>query len=431
MSRSSIPSPNPVALLPELPALSEAEQRQVLAQAYTACREDTLSLAVTLTEAEYCQQAEASFSPVGWHLGHIAYTESLWLLEHLGGQAGSEPAYCRLFAADGLPKAERQNLPPLPVVMAYLEAVRQRVLTYLETAPVAEHLRWWCWLLQHEGQHAETMSLVLSLHRQRQGGWFLQRQPVRPAVKVGLKPLPPPISLSPATVELGFAGPHAIDNEQPPQSVTVGALMVDATPVTQGAYRHFMAAGGYENPEIWSAAGWAWQQQAQVSTPLYWQEDPAWERHPVCGVSFYEADAYARWVGKRLPTEAEWVRLARAYQPLAPYPWGTDWPTLRHCNHGGYYQGTTPVGQFSPSPGGAVDLLGNVWEWTTTWFEGYPGFQAFPYRGYSQAYFDGEHRVLRGGSWATRPWGLRRSVRNWYQPQVRQVLAGFRCVQGE
>ena len=147
----------------------------------------------------------------------------------------------------------------------------------------------------------------------------------------------------------------------------------------------------------------------------------------------YEADAYACFVGKRLPTEAEWERAAR-WQPatdtVQSMPWGEAPPSLHRGNFGGDRGGVTTVGQFPAgrSATGCDDLMGNVWEWTSTWFEGYPDFRPYPYEGYSQVYFDRAHRVLRGGSWATQAWVLRPSFRNWYQPEVRQIFAGFRCV---
>jgi formylglycine-generating enzyme required for sulfatase activity len=153
-------------------------------------------------------------------------------------------------------------------------------------------------------------------------------------------------------------------------------------------------------------------------------------------VNWYEADAYARFVGKRLPTEAEWEKAAR-WNPQTghgtTYPWGDALPTAQHCNHDHWIGHTTPVDAYpaGQSAVGCYDLLGNVWEWTSSPFQGYLGFKPYPYAGYSQAYFDGQHKVLRGSSWTTRPWTLRSTFRNWYHPHVRQVLAGFRCAHAD
>jgi formylglycine-generating enzyme required for sulfatase activity len=169
----------------------------------------------------------------------------------------------------------------------------------------------------------------------------------------------------------------------------------------------------------------------QVTQPLYWKDELEWEHHPVQGVSWYEADGYARFVGKRLPTEMEWEKAASWNQltkQRQPYPWGKAEPA-GHCNHHQAIGHTTPVDAYpeGKSSYGCYDLLGNVWEWTDSWFDGYNGFTSYPYRGYSQVYFDENHRVLRGGSWATFQWGLRCAFRNWYHPHVREILAGFRC----
>ncbi|ASC69785.1 sulfatase-modifying factor protein [Halomicronema hongdechloris C2206] len=377
-----------------------------------------------LTPSEYGQQAHADFSPVGWHLGHIAFTESLWILEHLAGQNGSPSAYRRLFAADGLPKAERQNLPDLATVLDYLAQVRQRVWEYLETAPLQQERLWW-WLLQHESQHAETISWVLAMHRRAQHPVPTSsgQSPVVAAVNG-----PDMVSIPRTTVQLGYGGVEALDNEGPAATVTVEPFWIDRYPVTCGAYRRFMEAGGYYCPDWWSTEGWAWLQAHPVQQPFYWSGQAAMEQHPVCGVSWYEADAYARWLGNRLPTEAEWEVAARG-QHGCLYPWGEDGPDISRCNHHHQMGQTTPVGSYPQgcSAWGCEDMLGNVWEWTATCFAGYAGFMAYPYQGYSQAYFDGRHRVLRGGSWATRRWALRSSFRNWYHPHMRQVFAGFRC----
>lgn len=371
--------------MPPWHLLSPDQARAELRRAFHACRQRTLALATDLTEAERCRQAHPAFSPIGWHLGHIAFTEALWILEQLQGQAIATPAQRRLFAADGLPKAERQHLPDLAASLAFLATVRDRTLAYLDQAPVLDQLRLWLWLLQHESQHLETATLVLTLHRWPQPPAGLPTVPLSPEAAVGQW-----LTFAGGQGQMGCDRPDALDNERPVHTVTVAPFALAATPVTVGEYRDFMAAGGYDTADWWTAAGWQWRQAAGITQPRYWpgedRGDGEGDRHPVCGVSWYEADAYARFRGLRLPTEPEW-----------------EWAAQR-----------TPL------------TLG-VWEWTTTWFEGYPGFQPFPYRGYSQAYFDGQHRVLRGASAATGLPCQRPSFRNWYHPHVRELFAGIRC----
>ncbi|MBW4583222.1 MAG: SUMF1/EgtB/PvdO family nonheme iron enzyme [Tildeniella nuda ZEHNDER 1965/U140] len=434
-----------------------------------ACRTATLALFQTVDYEAFCQQAHSDFSPIGWHLGHIAYTESLWLLEHFAGRSPQFPDYRRLFAADSLPKAERVYLPDLAEVQAYLSTVRAAVFVYLETAPLDEQERLWRWLLQHESQHGETIALVLELirrqeaesrgqetggrrqeaegRRQKAGGegggsqgrqkaGELKTQNSKPLLPTPHSPLPTPPSpmlcIPAGSFECGNDSIEALDNERPVHRVYLDTYWLDRTPVTCEEYAVFMAAGGYQDLRWWSAAGWEWLQAALVTEPLYWSDAPDRAYHPVCGVSWYEADAYARFVGKRLPTEAEWEKAA-SWHPIArqrqTYPWGALEPNANDCNGNHAVGQTTPVDAYPTgvSPSGCYDLLGNVWEWTATWFDRYAGFEAYPYRGYSEAYFDGQHRVLKGGSWATQTSSMRCAFRNWYHPHVREILAGFRC----
>ncbi|MGD1857590.1 MAG: SUMF1/EgtB/PvdO family nonheme iron enzyme [Leptolyngbyaceae cyanobacterium] len=395
------------------------------------CREGTLALVHSINQTVLQQQAHADFSPVGWHLGHIAFTESLWILEHLAQQPCPFPHYRTLFAADGLPKAQRQQLPSLEELLEFLADVRQRTFSYLDRAPVAEQMRLWHWLLQHECQHSETMSLVMALHRV-QGQVTPLKAPISGASPSGPTGM---VAIAGGTVSLGLDVDHdelkraiAIDNERPSHWVDVEPYQIDRTPVTCEQYQRFISAGGYQDRQWWCDAGWRWLQSANVTQPLYWpaQNLTAFAQHPVSGVNWYEATAYARFVGKRLPTEAEWALATKGLESKLPSLLASD---QLNCNHRLGY--TCPVGASAQSVSdyGCHDLLGNVWEWTQSWFHPYPGFQAYPYRGYSEIYFDERHRVLRGGSWATRSWALRPSFRNWYEPHVRELFMGFRCAQ--
>ncbi|NEQ30328.1 MAG: ergothioneine biosynthesis protein EgtB [Leptolyngbya sp. SIO4C5] len=416
------------------------QTRSHLRQAYLACRADTLALASSLDDTAFYQQAHPDFSPIGWHLGHIGFTESLWILEHLAQRPCPFPQYRQLFAADGLPKAERQNLPDLPTLLTYLDTLRAEVLDYLAIAPLAQQSRLWHWLLQHESQHYETMMMVQQMHRLGEGetgemrkletiktenaGQFSNQRLLStsyycyPSASSSLSATPHLIPAGP--FQMGYDGIEAIDNEAPAYSVYLDDFYVDPYPVTQTEFQQFMAAGGYREQQYWSAAGWEWLQQARVERPLYWRSHS--DDAPVCGVSWYEAAAYACFVGKRLPTEAEWEKAMQAHSvsEVTPATDGRGDPRL--------YNGSDRAKAVPTAQSALAASCGQVWEWTASWFTGYRGFLAYPYRGYSQAYFDGQHRVLRGGSWATRPWARRTTFRNWYHPHVRQVFAGFRCV---
>ncbi len=441
-----------------------AQLKEIIADAMHQCRLGTLDLFKGIDYATFCHQAHPDFSPAGWHLGHIAYTESLWLLERGAGMPPSFPQYRQLFVADGLPKTQRVQLPPLAEILHYLETVREQALSYLETVDLDKQERLWRWLIQHESQHGETIAFVLQLQRwgvgsrERQGdkGTRGTRGPhVSEAGRspVGIRgegdkgtggilyPSQPSdidqmVEIPAGEFEQGNESIDALDNERPVHRINLETYWIDRYPVTCGQYRSFMEAGGYQNPSWWSAAGWEWLQCQQVTQPLYWADHLCWTNHPVCGVSWYEAEAYARFDGKRLPTEAEWEKAAGwdvENGVRRTYPWGEAALDSDRTNYDNLFSQTTPVDAYpaGQSAYGLHDTLGNVWEWTTSVFQGYEGFESYPYAGYSKVYFDGQHQILKGGSWATRPWALRCSFRNWYYPNVRQILAGFRCARSE
>lgn len=392
------------------------------------CRQGTLKIFAGIDNTTLCTQADGDFSPIGWHLGHIAYTEELWLLGKCAGMPPLFPEKHQLWAADGLPKSQRQYLPPMAEIIEYLNTVRSKVFEYLQVAALADEERLWWFLLQHESQHCETIAFVQEMHRLEAGK--SSNFPVAPATILD-SPVPR-IEIPAGEFEMGADFVNVLDNERSPHRVYLETYSIDPYPATCKQYSQFMKAVGYGDRKFWSPAGWEWLQANPVDRPLYWSEDLSRSDRPVCGVSYYEAEAYCNFVGKRLPTEAEWEKAAswdEARGSKRRYPWGEGEPDSNRCNCDRAFGQTTAVGYFpdGASAYGCGDMLGNVWEWTASWFDGYDGFEFFPYRGYSQTYFDGKHRVLKGGSWATRPWALRCSFRNWYYPEVRQIFAGFRC----
>lgn len=401
------------------------------AAAFGELRASTLALFDDVDDADFRHQLHPDFSPVGWHLGHIAYTEGAWILKKAADRALPRPELEQTFHVEGLAKADRHAIPGFDVVAEYAQEVRSEVLDWFGTTRDASedrHARLVNFVLQHECQHNETISLLQ--HFARANG---RADPVAGAPDIAYLAIPG------GTARVGSAEAAAMDNEGPVHDVAVAPFALARYPVTQSQFAAFMAEGGYGARALWSAEGWAWRQANAIDHPLYWTQDAP--DHPVSGVSWYEADAFCRWAGARLPTEHEWEWAATG--PVAgdgprDTPWGGALPDWRHCacearrsdpdspNGPG---GTAPVGAYprGASPFGVDDMLGNVWEWTSSIFSPYPGFDPWPYPGYSQAYFDGCHRVLRGGSWATRRWAMRTSFRNWYLPGIRQILAGFRC----
>jgi gamma-glutamyl hercynylcysteine S-oxide synthase len=423
-------------------ALPLTDLKHEIRQRYLQTRATTLSLFANLDSEFFYRQAHPDFSPMGWHLGHIGFTEGLWLLEHGADQKPLFSEYRQLFAADGLPKVQRQQLPSLAEVCDYLTEIRRQVFEYLDDAPLEQQAWLWLWLIQHESQHCETMTWVLHLHQlhaSRPEYIALQVPSADPprSPKKQERKLPTTVSLAEMVrieagpFRCGNDGVEALDNEKPEHTISLGTYWIDQTPVTCGAYARFMDAGGYTERQWWSEAGWVWLQDSPVTHPRYWNLAEM-ESHPVSGVSWFEADAYARFMGKRLPTEAEWEKAASWHPRLATrqtYPWGEAAPDRQYCNFGGQPGQTTPVTDYPQgrSAYGCYDMLGNVWEWTDTWFHPYKGYMSFPYEGYSQTYFDDQHRVLKGGSWAVQAPVLRCAFRNWYYPSIREHFAGFRC----
>ncbi|MET8141094.1 ergothioneine biosynthesis protein EgtB [Sphaerisporangium sp. NPDC005288] len=406
------------------------------------------SLAYTDVDDEVLvRQHSPIMSPLVWDLAHVGNYEELWVLREAGGLTPLRPEIDEMYDAFAHPRGERPALPLLrpDEARAYIAGVRGRVLDVLDAAdlsrpdPLCSQGLVFGLVMQHEHQHDETMLATLQLC----GLPGLVRDGDLPAGRpAGAAEVLVPAG--PFTAGTG-ALPWAYDNERPAHRVDLPAYWIDRFPVTCGAYTAFLDDGGYEDPRWWSPGGWEWRVRREVRAPLFWtREAGAWWRtrfgrpepvpaeEPVQHVSWFEADAYARWAGRRLPTEAEWEK-ACGWDPHAgrarAYPWGDAEPGPRHANLGHRASRPAPVGAFpsGASPCGAEQMIGEVWEWTSSCFLPYPGFRAFPYRQYSEVFFGDHYRVLRGGSWATHPSAVRTTFRNWDLPHRRQIFAGLRC----
>ncbi|HEY2429454.1 MAG TPA: SUMF1/EgtB/PvdO family nonheme iron enzyme, partial [Acidimicrobiales bacterium] len=298
-------------------------------------------------------------------------------------------------------------------------------------------------VVQHEHQHDETMLATLQL---------MAAPGYRPVAAPDAAPAPGFVPAAEVRLPGGefvmgtSSDPWALDNERPAHPAHLSPFWLDATPVTNAAYADFVADGGYADRRWWTAEGWEWRGGARAEHPQYWErsgEGWAVDRFgrphalvadaPVQHVCWYEADAYARWAGKRLPTEAEWEYAASWGRDGRKHrwPWGDVEPTPAHASLwlGPSAFGPAPVTAHpaGANPWGVVGLIGGVWEWTASDFTGHPGFRAHPYREYSEVFFGPDHKVLRGGSWATHPSCIRATFRNWDYPVRRQIFAGFRC----
>ncbi|HEX5731704.1 MAG TPA: ergothioneine biosynthesis protein EgtB [Blastocatellia bacterium] len=404
------------------------------------------------SEADLRRPPGEGFRPILWHLGHVGAFEGYWILQRVKGERTISPAYDVIFDPIKTPRDDSTNLPPIPEIESYLARVREEVFDFLRSPasnshPLVRDGYLFHMVLEHEYQHQETLAYLLQMLDTRLKDGSDLKSPVanlKSPDRVGGEM----VHVPGGPFELGSRGyPFAYDNEQPPHTVELGDFRIDRYPVTNSEYERFIEARGYDTRSLWSDEGWAWKEENKIEHPLYWsrahdgsawvvremfREIPAPPDHPVTGVSWHEASAYARFVGKRLPTEAEWEKAA-SWDPETKskrrFSWGDEPATAGLANFASHNWSTTPVTAYpgGRSAYGCFDMTGNVWEWTSSVFVPYPGFEAYPYREYSELWFDGDHRVLKGGSWVTREPLLRVSFRNFFRPRFRAAFAGFRC----
>jgi iron(II)-dependent oxidoreductase len=413
-------------------------------------RARTIRLTEPITDEDLRLQHNPLMSPIVWDLGHIAHFEELWLNRNVHGtvEFGEMPGIYNPFEH---PRRVRGalDLPGRDEVLEILAEVRQRVLEKIETLdleagdPLLRDGYVYAMVAQHEYQHNETILQTLQL---KLGEPYRAPRSImvpEPGIDVAIGSM---VRFPGGAVPIGTNDRRAAyDNERPQHLVELRPFHIDVAPVTNGQYLEFMEDGGYRRRELWSDTGWTWKEADGADSPKYWSRvGPTWHarmfdrtgpvdpRRPVCHVTYHEAEAYARWAGKRLPNEFEWeaaasVDPATGEQRLFPWgnaPWTPDKANLDQLSFD-----TAPVGAYplNVSPLGCYGMIGDVWEWTSSDFAGYPGYQTFPYPEYSEVFFGTEYKVLRGGSFATRPGAVRNTFRNWDYPIRRQIFSGFRC----
>ena len=415
----------------------------------------------TLAVLEECDEAQrelppylATVNPLRWELCHVAWFQDHFVLQRGLGLDTTDPEAERLFdsAAVGHERRWRQEPLSQAAVRSYLTTVSDRVLDELARRELTTELRDLVLLgVFHEDMHGEAFTYT------RQALGF---QPPISAVQPTISAVQPAAATSPAPAgdvevvggsfrlgaedDCGFA----FDNERHAHEVKLAPFRIARLPVSQGELEAFVNEGGYELAEVWSAAGWRWRQSISAEHPLYWKRDGegGWlRRHfdewlpvepelPAVHVSWYEADAWCRWAGRRLPSEAEWEAAAaaeieggRLAATKRSHPWGEAPPDAELANLDERVVGCVPRGAHAAgdTPLGCRQLYGNVWEWTESTFAPYPDFVPGVYGDYSEPWF-GARKVLRGGCWATRARMLRNTLRNFFTPDRRDVYAGFR-----
>jgi len=393
---------------------SVSRPKAAIADRLAEARERTLALIEPLDDEQLNRVYSPILSPLAWDLGHIANFEELWLVQTIGDREPLHGDLGRFYDAIENPRKTRGELPILrdAELRAYLSDVRERTLEVLDEVeieadaedPLLREAFVYELLLAHEHQHNETM---LQLLQMVDGYEPVRSEPVPGAAGTG----PEMVAVDGGEHIVGAPGKgFAYDNERPRHAVELGPFEIDRAPVTNGAYIQFIEETGAEPPMYWERDGEGWVRTAMG------RREPVDPAHPVIHVSWHEADAFARWAGKRLPTEHEWEAACA----------GAD---RERANLDQLSFGTAPAGAHADAPAscGAVQMLGDVWEWTSSDFLAYPGFAPFPYPEYSQVFFGDTYKVLRGGAWATRTNTIRPSFRNWDLPQRRQIFAGFRC----
>jgi gamma-glutamyl hercynylcysteine S-oxide synthase len=401
-------------------------------------RRRTLQLLAPVPDAEQRGQVSALMSPLCWDLAHIGHYEELWLVREVAGAPPTNPAFDDVYDAFKHPRRDRPSLDLLDAAgaRAFDAAVRERVLEVLDGLeldngdPLLDGGFVYGMVVQHEHQHDETLLATLQLmedfaHPDADGSG---------GVAVEAHALPRDVLIPGGDYQVGTdTDPWAYDNERPAHVVELAPYRIDTTAVTNRAYREFVDDGGYDDPTHWTDEGWKWRTEADLVAPQYWtratnggwnrrrygRTEPVPPHEPVQHVCWDEADAYARWSGARLPTEAEWEVAAQGTPRAGADLW----------REGARRFAPAPVGTADDvvSAHGAHGMLGGVWEWTASDFLAYPRFRSFPYREYSEVFFGPDYKVLRGGSWATHPAAMRTTFRNWDYPIRRQIFAGFRC----
>ena len=428
--------------------LSTQSTAPALMRRLQAARQRTLMLASDLNGEQLLGPRLAIVNPPLWEVAHVAWFQEHWCLRY---RAPGDLAPSLVRDADVLYNSAiaahdtRWDLPLLPfdAVLDYLARVLDRVLERLEREPENSVLRYFAELAAcHEEMHCEAFTYT----RQTLG-----YAPPRIAIHASAGEGPWPGDVPVAGGEF-FLGAHpgeafVFDNEKWAHRTQLPAFSIARAAVTNSEFSEFVDAAGYQRREWWSNAGWEWRNSARANAPVYWiKQEGKWLQRvydqlaplsphvAVMHVNWYEAEAWCRWAGRRLPSEAAWEQAASAAPDdracagcKRTYPWGEDAPDDAHANLFGVCNAITDVAAFGAgdSAWGCRQMLGNVWEWTADWFDPYPGFVRDPYQEYSEPWF-GNHKVLRGGCFATSASLLRNTWRNFYTPERRDVFAGFR-----
>jgi iron(II)-dependent oxidoreductase len=421
-----------------------------LLDALLDARSVELQLLQDLTDAQMLGRRAHFLEPPIWEMGHVGWFQEYWILRHLDGRAPLLRGGDAIYDAFNVPYGQRwdHRYPSRRQTAEYIAAVLERSVARLDArTPSTEEAYFYTLAGLHEDMHTENLILILQTigyGRPRLAGLHpaAARPPIDPAYR------PRDVAVPGGRFILGATPdePFVFDNEKWAHPVEVQPFRIASTPVTNAEFMQFVDEGGYRRRPLWDRRGWEWRRRERAEQPLFWvrgHDGRWWERrfdavvpldpwHPVVHVNWYEARAFCRWAGRRLPTEAEW-EMAATLEPATGdkrrFPWGDEPPTPERANLDFRAGGTVDVRALpdGDSPVGCRQMIGNVWEWVDDTFQPYPGFQCDPYKEYSEPYF-GRKKVLRGGGWTTRSRLIRSTWRNFYMRHRRNIVAGFRTV---
>lgn len=411
-------------------------------------RRRTLQLIDGLSEEQLMGPRLPTVNPLRWEIGHVAHFYAAFVLRQLGDRGEVLPGQDELYDSFIVDHDDRWDLalPSTPETLRFMEEVQSRVLGSLGSEPDPAETYLCLLAVQHEDMHDEAFLMTRQTLEYPAPRLPRERDPR--TAEAG--PLPGDVEIPGGRFALGASPdcPFVFDNEKWGHELEVAPFRIARAPVTNRQYAEFVEQRGYEQRDLWSYQGWCWRTKTGAQHPGHWRaQDGRWEARafdtwrplaqdsPVIHVCWYEAEAFCRWAGRRLPTELEW-EVAASGEPdgdrLAVrrrrFPWGDEEATPERANLDAWWGGPLDVVALpgGDSAFGCRQMLGNVWEWTASPFYPYPGFLIdHPYREYSAPWF-GYHKVLRGGAWFSRARLLRNTFRNFYLPDRRDVLAGFR-----
>ena len=429
----------------------ELQKNNELLQQFKETRNRTLELVKNLEKDDFVVQTAPYMSPPKWHIGHVS-----WIYEAIISKIDKNYKFHSKELSEYLNSYYQQfglphdkglrgiiSRPTTNEIFQYFNTINQKVEKFIETHELNEQEKKLIITgFHHECQHQEL--LVYDLQHLLAEQYLPVRKNKKSIQENKQKEF---VKIKGGIFEMGYNGKEfSYDIELPEHKTYLEDYEIGIFPITNREYLEFMNDGGYETYKYWLSDGWEKVKSNNWESPMYWEKiDDEWyvrdflgirkinPNEPVCHVSYYEADAYCKWAGKRLPTEAEWEKAAcwnETKQEKTIFPWGNNTPTEENCNLlESYYWGCTEIGTYpsGKSPSGCEQMIGDVWEWTSSEFVGYPGFKS-GFDEYNDKWFTNQ-KVLRGGSFGTPKMSIRGSYRNFFRLDERWLFSGFRCVE--